>query len=120
MHGEIRNRIEEMLPDTGVGAILRDATLRAIKRKDLIIDEGRDESGHRRPRKRTPLWVYTTVHLTDEQHAELVAAARKKALSLSTLMLESVLFELGIKPPPASKTGGWTRGKRRSRPPIEK
>lgn len=120
MRGKIRNQIEERLPDTGVGAVLRDATLRAIGRDDLVIDEGRDESGHRRPRRSTPRWVYVTVHLTVEQHAELVAAARSKSMSLSTLMVESALFELGIAAAPKSTTGGWTRGKRRSSPPAKK
>lgn len=118
VRGKIRNQMEDLLPDSGVGAVLRDATLRAIGRDDLVIDDGRDESGHRRPRKATPLWVYVTVHLTAEQHAELVAAARSKSMSLSTLMLESALFELGLTPAPPSKTGGWTRGKRRSNPPA--
>lgn len=119
MRGAQREDLTAQLPDSGLGAFIRDATLKAIGREDLVLDDGRDESGHRKTSKASPPWVYVSAHLTAEQHAVLVAAARKQARSLSALMLDSALFELGLEPPPASNRG-WTRGKRRSSPPAKK
>lgn len=121
MRGDQRDELEAHLPDTGLRAMLRDAGLRVIGRGDLVIDSGRDESGHRRKRKAgsTPPWVFVSVSLTAEQKKVLTAAAKSQSMSLSALLNDAVRFELGLDPVTESAKG-WKRGKRRSKPPKGK
>lgn len=121
MRGDQRDELEAHLPDIGLRAMLRDAGLRVIGREDLVMGEGRDESGHRRKRKAgsTPPWVFVSVSLTAEQKRVLTAAAKSRSMSLSALLNDAVRFELGL-PPVTESAKGWKRGKRRSKPPKGK
>lgn len=121
MRGDQRDELERHLPDIGLRAMLRDAGLRVIGRGDLVIDAGRDESGHRRKRKAgsTPPWVFVSVSLTAEQKKVLTAAAKSRSMSLSALLQDAARFELGLDPVTESAKG-WKRGKRRSKPPKGK
>ena len=119
MRGEHRWELRRALPqEVGVGGALRDAGLRAIGRADLVIEAPREEGGNRAPRESTAEHVTVSVHLTGEQREALKAAAKKAGQSLSTLLHDALRAELQLKAvKPAERTGGWTRGKRRSRKP---
>lgn len=117
-----RDEIEAQLGDVGLTAAMRDATLRAIGREDLVIDEQRDEGGHKRA-KRSPsqaAWTVTPVPLTPLQRRAIDAAARAKEEAASKLMLDSLRFELGLSAS-ATERGwrkGWPVGRRKSDAPT--
>lgn len=113
-----RNEIERHLgDDVGLSAAMRNAALKAIGRADLIFDDQRDESGHKRKRTSSAKWVITPVKMTLQQKRALAKAAKTAGSSLSALLLESLRFELGLATPAPGKHKGWQFGKRRSSPP---
>lgn len=112
---ELRDSLRARLADAGIGAAMRDAALRAIGRDDLVLGEGRDESGHvNRPRGGGGGWCTVGVNVTRKQRAELRAAARDGKTALSALLRDSLVAELGLPKPKASARGGWPLGARKS------
>lgn len=118
--GAIRDEIVPKLVEVGLSAALRDATLRVIGHEDLVEDDERNEEGHRRRYKAgSTRWVRLPIAMTTEQRAVLLKAAKSRKISMTHLMIESLLFELGL---PSSENRERQRpgpplGKRRSRPP---
>jgi hypothetical protein len=110
----MREQIERRLGDVGLSSALRDSTLRALGRDDLVL-EGRDESGHR-GRKRRPdaEWTVIPVKMTPAQKAAIRAAAKAINVATSYLMVDALTAELDVKPrQPSAKTRGNTLGVRR-------
>lgn len=116
IRGEVREKIERRIGDQGVEAALRAAALRAIGREDLI-DEPRNERGHKRTRKAVPEWVVMPVAVSPEQDAALRHAAKRDRRALSALMIDSLLEELRLRPRQTGAAKGWELGKRKSAPP---
>lgn len=106
MPAQQRYEIAERLGCIGVAAALRDAALRAIGRADLIVGVSRDESGHRRKQKKAPTgYAVLQVSMTSAQREALDVAARRAEVSLSSLVEDSLLVELGMPAREAIRVG---------------
>lgn len=116
---ELRAELQDKLGQTGIGAAMRDVALRAIGRDDLVVSEGRDESGHlARQRQPKGPWVMVAVNLTKEQRQVLSEAAKGGGIALSALLRTAVVAELGlpaVEPRErADGKGKWPLGKRKA------
>lgn len=116
---ELRDQLREEIGEAGIAATMRDAALHAIGRGDLVLDRGRDESGHvNRPRGGGGGWCTVGVNVTSKQRAALKAAARASDRALSALLRDSLVAALDLPPveskPRSDGRAGWPLGKRKS------
>lgn len=118
---EQREEMDAQLGDVGLSAAIRNATLGTIGREDLVIDDQRDEGGHKRRKKMSgSLWAVIPVPLTTQQKRAIEGAAQAKGVASSKLMLDAIRFDLGL----AASEGergwrkGWKVGRRKSDAPT--
>lgn len=113
----LRDQLQEKLADVGVAAAMRDAALCAIGRDDLVVGDGRDESGHQ-ARRSAGEWATVGVNLTTAQKRALHSAAKAGGVALSALLCDSLLVRLRMpKRKPRARAdgrGSWPLGKRKS------
>lgn len=113
--------IEERLAESededyeyGLSGALRDAALRAIGRRDLVIDDMPTPSrlGQKTNRRPSARWVISPVKLTAAQKLAIVAAAKGYEISASYLMVDALCAELNL---PTRDATATSKGAEKSR-----
>ena len=121
---ELRNQMAALLgADVGLGSAMRDAALKAIGRKDLIVDAEAVTPPQRKPPRKAPnnMRAYTTVgvNLTGEQLEAVDTAARARGVAVSALFIDALCVALGL-PLREAEAIRYPLRRRRSAPPGTK